>query len=68
MHQQSVADAGRPHAGARNPLVSPGQIAAGALGTDILKVVEAQPALLLQQASPLDDEVRHADCLTPTSF
>lgn len=34
------------------------QIAAGALGTDILKVVEAQPALLLQQASPLDDEVR----------
>lgn len=34
------------------------QIAAGALGTDILKVVEAQPALLLQRASPLDDEVR----------
>ena len=34
------------------------QIAAGALGTDILRVVEAQPALLLQEASPLDDEVR----------
>lgn len=25
------------------------------MGTDILKVVEAQPALLLQEGSPLDD-------------
>ncbi|KAK9839820.1 hypothetical protein WJX81_003795 [Elliptochloris bilobata] len=32
------------------------KIAAGAVGTDILKVVEAQPALLLQEASPLDVE------------
>ncbi len=35
------------------------------MGTDILKVVEAQPALLLQEGSPLDDaEVR---CVLPSS-
>ena len=33
------------------------QIAAGALGTDILKAVEAQPALLLQDGCLLDGEV-----------